>query len=151
MIWIKQVENRGHEKLVEKVAGEAKGVESIIFKKKYTPCRFGSNFNNTTNCEFSNTKITLLGPLYYSLSLFRRLTQVLLAKLKICNGLEVLNNQLSPIQVILKIIAQNMKATLNKTEIFWKVASYSYNIFWLICYMNFTIWGYFDIIQDMIL
>lgn len=97
LIQAKQVENSGRERLVETAAGEAGGVESAVLKEKHTPCRFGSNFDNAANCEFSDAKATLLGPLHRSSSLFGRRTQVWLAELTICNGLEVSDNQSSPI------------------------------------------------------
>lgn len=44
-----------------------------------------------------------------------------------------------------------MGITLNKTEIFNKVANSGCDIFWVISHMNFTIWGCLNITQDMIL
>lgn len=44
-----------------------------------------------------------------------------------------------------------MEATLNKAEIFNKAANNGCDVPWLVSHINFTIWSYPDIIQDMIL
>lgn len=123
----KQVEDSGVERLVETAAGEV------------------------GNCEFSDAKATLLGPLLRSSSLFGRRTQVWLAELTICNRLGVSDNQSSPIQVVIKIMARDIEATLNEAEILNKAANSGCDVPWLVPHMDFTIRGYPDITQDMIL
>lgn len=44
-----------------------------------------------------------------------------------------------------------MEATWNKAEILQKATSRGCDVPWLVCHMDFTIWGYPDITQDMIL
>lgn len=119
----KQVEDNGGERLVESAAGEVEGVGYAVPKEKHSPYRVGSNFNNAANYEFSNAKVTLLGPLHRSSSLFGKRTQVWLAKLTICNRLGVSDNQASPIQVVIKMMARDVEATLNKAEILNKAAN----------------------------
>lgn len=144
----KQVEDSRGERLVESAAGE---VGYAVPKEKYSPCRDGSNFDNAANCEFSDAKATLLGPLHRSSSLFGRRTQVWLAELTISNRLGVSDNQSSPIQVVIKIMARDIEATLNEAEILNKATNSGCDIPWLVSHMDFTIRGYPDITQDMIL
>ena len=47
-----------------------------------------------------------------------------LVEVTIDNSLKVSDNHSSPIQVVIKIIARDMEATLNKAEILNKVVSY---------------------------
>lgn len=145
MIQARQVEDSGGERLVEKAAWEIGGVGHEVLKEKHSPCHVGGNFDNSANCEFS---ATLLGPLHRSSSLFGRRTQVWLAE---CNPLEVSDNQSSPIQVVIKIMARDMEATLNEAEILDKAASSDCDVPWLVPHVDFTLRGYPDITQDMIL
>ncbi|MCJ1349441.1 hypothetical protein MMC31_007681 [Peltigera leucophlebia] len=146
-----QVEDSGMERLVETAAGEVGGVGYAVLKEKHSPCWVGSNFNNAANCGFSDAKATLLGPLHRSLSLFGRRTQVSLAELTVCNRLGVSDNQSSPIQVVIKIIARDIKATLNEAEILHKAPDSGCAVPRLVLHMEFTIQGHPDTTQDMIL
>lgn len=92
-------------------------------KKKKSLCQVWNNFNNIDNCKFFNAKVTLFELLYYISSLFGRYIQVRLAEFKTCNNLEILDNQSFPIQVVIKIMAKDIKTILNKIEIFIKVAN----------------------------
>lgn len=148
MIQAKQVEDSGGEGLVETATEEVGEVGHAVLKDKHSPCRVGGYCDNAANCKFS---ATLLGPLHRSSSLFGRNTQVWLAKLTICNSLEVSDNQSSPIQVVIKIMARDMEATLNEAEILNRAANSGCDVPWLVPHMDFTIRGYPDITQDMIL
>lgn len=52
---------------------------------------------------------------------------------------------------MIKIIAWNIEAILNKSQILNKATNSGCDILWLVFYMDFIILGYLDITQNIIL
>lgn len=92
-----------------------------------------------------DAQATLLGTLYRSSSLIGRRAQVWLAELILYQKHEAFENQTSPTQIVIKIIARDVEATLNEGEILKKAASQS------VSHKEFTIRGYPDTTHDIIL
>lgn len=97
-------------------------VSQIIPKEKY---------NKGHNYKFLDIKVTLLGLLYYSFALFRKNTNMWLAKMIVYKNSKVLGNNISPTHIVIKIISWKMDTTLSERKILNKVANYE-NIYMLL-------------------
>ncbi|MCJ1346607.1 hypothetical protein MMC31_004825 [Peltigera leucophlebia] len=148
----KQVEESGAQRLIEPATKEAASAGYAVIREKYSPGPVGINVNTVDNCKSLDAQATLLGPLYCSSSLIGRRTQVWLAELTLSQKHEGFENQPSPTQIVIKIIAQDVEATLNKREILKKAASYgNIDVPWLVSHNKFTIQDCSDTTHKMIL
>ena len=148
----KQVEESGAQRLIEPATKEAASAGYAVAREKYSPGQVGINVSTVDDCESLDAQATLLGPLYRSSSLIGRRTQVWLAELTLSQKHEGFENQPSPTQIVIKIIARDVEATLNEREILKKAASHgNIDVPWLVSHEEFTIRGCPDTTHDMIL
>lgn len=148
----KQVEESGAQRLIEPGSEEAASAGFAVAEEKYSPGEVGIKSNTADDCESLNAQATLLGPLYRSSSLIGRRTQVWLAELTLSDKHEGFEHQPSPTQIVIKIIARDVEATLNEGEILKKAASHgNIDVPWLLSHKELNIRGYPDTTHDLIL
>ncbi|MCJ1349171.1 hypothetical protein MMC31_007407, partial [Peltigera leucophlebia] len=148
----KQEEESDAQRLIEPATKEAVSAGYAVAREKYSPGQVGINVNTADDCESLDAQATLLGPLYRSSSLIGRRTQVWLAELTLSQKHKGFENQPSPTQIVIKIIAWDVEATLKEGEILKKAASHdNIDVPWLVSHKEFTRRGYPDTTHDMIL
>ena len=91
-----------------------------IARETYSPGQVGIKVNTADDYESLNAQATLLGLLYHSSWLIGRRTQVWLAELILYQKHEGFENQTFPTQIVIKVIARHVEATLNEEEILKK-------------------------------
>lgn len=128
-----QVEESDPQRLIQLASEEAASIGYGVAKEKHIPGQVGIKFNTADDCESLNAQATLLRPLYRSFSLIGKRTQVWLAELTLSKEHEGFENQPSPTQIVIKIIARDVEATLNEGEIHKKSASHgNIDVPWLV-------------------
>lgn len=147
-----QVEESGAQRLIEPASVETASAVYALAKEKCSQGLVEIKSNTADDCESLNAQATLLGPLYRSSLLIGRRTQVWLAELRLPQRHEGFKNQPSTTQIVIKIIARDVEATLNEGEILKKAASHGkIDVPWLVSHKEFNIRGYPDTTHDLIL
>lgn len=104
-----------------------------VAAQKYSPGQFGIKVNIADDCKSLDAQATLLGPLRRSSLLIGIRTQVWLAELRLNQKHEKFENQTSSTQIVIKIIARDVEATLKKEIIIKKAASHgNIDVPWLV-------------------
>lgn len=123
----------------------------VVAREKYSLGHVEINISTVNNYKSLDAQAILLEPLYCSSSLISRQTQVWLAKLTLSQKHKSFENQTFPSQIVIKIIARDVKPTLNEREILKKAVSHgNINVLWLMCYKKFTIQGCLNTMHDII-